>query len=291
MATVRDSQNGSQNIDPEIITAFNNKSFTSIDSSFDGFSSHDSTSDNSKLNFWGVESFKKVTEKLAILENSLTIEKLSNDILKDLIHKLETKINQQFVHLNNDIDDLYDDLNSLDYKVNDIDYKIIRMDQYSRRESLVISGINKNIHQNDLENTVLNIINSIGLNISSYEVTACHRLFNKNNNYPPQTIIRFTNRKIVDFCLKNRDSLQKPQFKNNIKMNLRFYEHLSEPNETILKECSDLVKFDYIKSYFIRNGFVKIVVADGDMPFRIIHPHILHDKFKDYFDHENLYRT
>ena len=79
-----------QSIDPEIIAAFNNKSFTSIDSSFDGFSS-DSHSNDSKLNFWGVESFKKVAEKLAILENSLTIEKLNNDILKDQIHNLEKK--------------------------------------------------------------------------------------------------------------------------------------------------------------------------------------------------------
>ena len=153
-------------------------------------------------------------------------------------------------------------------------------------ESLVISGIDESITQDKLEITVLDILRKIGLKISSYEVTACHRLYNKNRKYPSRTIIRFTNRKIVNYCLKNRDRLL--QYKKEINMNLRFYEHLTDINETVLKECHDLVKYGIIKSYFIRNGFVKIVINDGDIPFKIIHPQILYDKFKDFFDHDEL---
>ena len=71
-------------------------------------------------------------------------------------------------------------------------------------------------------------------------------------------------------------------------MNLRFYEHLTDSNETVLKECSDLLKYGIIKSYYIRNGFIKIITAEGDKPFKIIHPYILYDKFKDYYDHDEL---
>ena len=71
-------------------------------------------------------------------------------------------------------------------------------------------------------------------------------------------------------------------------MNLSFYEHLTDNNETVLKECSELEKYGIIKSYFIRNGFVKIVVNVGDFPIKIIHPHILYEKFKDFFDHDEL---
>ena len=133
---------------------------------------------------------------------------------------------------------------------------------------------------------MLNILKTIGVTISSYEITACHRLYNKSDKYPPRTIIRFTNRKVVEFCLRNRDRLK--YHKKELKMNLRFFEHLTDSNETVLKECINLEKYGLIKSHYIRNGFVKIIIADGDKPFKVIHSHILYDKFKEYYDFEFL---
>ena len=270
-------------IDDQIIADFNKKTFdTSSEISFEGFiTPSDDDSDKSvKINFWGAASYIKIMDRLMTLEESLAKEKNNNFILKEHVEKLEAKQNKNYYYLNNDIDKLYDDLNS-------VDYKIIHLDQYTRRESLVISGINANIKQENLEYTVLKILRTIGLNtISSYEITACHRLQNKNDRYPPRTIVRFTNRKIVEHCLRNRDLLLYK--KKELNMNLRFYEHLTDNNELVLKECSILLKYGIIKSYFIRNGFVKIVVAEGDRPFKVIHPHILYDKFKDFFDHDEL---
>lgn len=271
----------SREIDLKIIEDFNKKTFeSSAEISFEGFSStNGSNTSELKLNTSVDTFYKAIMEKLTGLENSLFIEKLSNISLKDQIHKLDSIMKKNYYYLNKDIDKLYEDLN-------EIDYKMIQLDQYTRRESLVISGIDDRVSQDILEKTVLNILSKIGINVSSYEVTACHRLYNKNRKYPSRTIIRFTNRKIVDYCLKNRDRLLLR--KNELKMNLRFYEHLTDNNETVLKECSNLVKYGIIKSYFIRNGFVKIVVNDGDNPFKIIHPHILYDKFKDFFDYDEL---
>ena len=76
-----------------------------------------------------------------------------------------------------------------------MDCKIIENNQYARRESVIISGIPDNINQNQLEENVLHILRSIGMpTLSSYNITACHRLMKKTNDrYPAQTIVRFTN--------------------------------------------------------------------------------------------------
>ena len=78
------------------------------------------------------------------------------------------------------------------------------MEQYSRRESLVISGIPENISQADLEPTVLEILRNIGVhNLASYHISACH-----NDTYPARTVVKFTNRKVAEFCIENGNRLK-----------------------------------------------------------------------------------
>ena len=114
--------------------------------------------------------------------------------------------------------------------------RVIENNQYVRRESLIISGIPDRIIQNYLEETVIRILRSLGLeNISSYQISACHRLRKKGNNrYPAQTIVRFTNRKIVNYCLTNKNNLI--NLKQHLKMNWRFFESLCDANEHVHKE-------------------------------------------------------
>jgi len=84
--------------------------------------------------------------------------KESNKILKNEFNKLSTfnkKYNDKIEYLQNNI-----------YKM---DCRLIKTEQYSRRE--VISGIRNKIQQNNLENTVFDILRSFGMNdISSYDV-------------------------------------------------------------------------------------------------------------------------
>ena len=37
------------------------------------------------------------------------------------------------------------------------------------------------------------------------------------------------------------------------------------------------------------NGFVKVVIKDGDFPKKIYHKNKLRDLFKDFYDCDNLY--
>ena len=123
---------------------------------------------------------------------------------------LENNFNNTLLQIKSNTDKLYE-----------IDKRLIRNEQYINRESLIISGIPEYISQNVLEEKVLEILHSIGLhNVSHYDIAACHRLKKiGDNRFPARTIVRFTNRKIPIYCIKNRKLLLNQR--NKLKMNLR----------------------------------------------------------------------
>ena len=183
--------------------------------------------------------------------------------------------------LNRKNEDLQEDIKDLRKICFDIDCRVIQNSQYSRRENLIITGIPDSVDQKSLEKTVLSIIKSVGLNdISSYEITACHRLVKKEPKFSAPTIVRFINRKYVDFCLTNRRRLLENRYKLN-GMNLRFYENLCRENEQVTEDCKALKFEGIIKNFTVRNGFTKIVKRNGQS-CKIRHPSELHNMFKNF---------
>ena len=61
--------------------------------------------------------------------------------------------------------------------------RVIESEQYSRRENLIISSIPASANQVALESKVLEILQTIGQSITSYEIAACHRLKNITIRY------------------------------------------------------------------------------------------------------------
>ena len=226
----------------------------------------------------------RILQKLEEYETK--IEHLNNVITEEKLQNLQNQINS----LNNNSKKLDFELSNLNEEIYYMDRRIIENNQYARRESLIISGIPDNIEQRYLEERVLFILSSIGLkDVSSYSISACHRLAKrKGDRFPAQTIVRFTNRKIVNYCLTNRKLLL--ENKNQLEMNLRFYESLCEANKQVYRECYDLKKYGLIKDYYIRNGFVKIII-EGNFPIKIQHPDDLYYYFEDYYECNQLYTT
>ena len=124
-------------------------------------------------------------------EKSLKKKKINNEIIKskflNILDRLDnSEISMDSIRMkldaaNQEIDYLketykntkknmiskleYDELSD---KLYDMDCWVIQTEQYSRRESLLISGIPEIISQNQLEQTVLRILRSIGMkNLSS----------------------------------------------------------------------------------------------------------------------------
>ena len=184
-------------------------------------------------------------ERLSSLEKGLKdIEVLagSNQVLIDNL-KGETEENSKQVTVN------YTEIQRLDRD-------IIVTNQYNRRENLVIDGIPEDIKQEHLENTCLAIIHDLGFSaVSSYEVVACLRLKKRVGDTTRPTIIRFVNRKVTEFCLKNSWRLDHL----NTNWVLSFREDLCVGNQAILTECEKLKNNGLINKVFTYNGFVKVV--------------------------------
>ena len=84
---------------------------------------------------------------------------------------------------------------------------------------------------------------------------------------------------------KNSGTLHMEQnVKKELGMNLRFFESLCSTNESILKDCNKLKRDGVIYDSFIRNGFNKIVVKEGDKPKKIIHSEILYEMFPLFYE-------
>ena len=146
---------------------------------------------------------------------------------------------------------------------------IASTNQYNRRENLIIDGVPGDVPQNVLEQSCLNIIRDIGFHIGPYEVVACHRLRKKEGDATPPVIIRFMNRKVTEYCLKNQWRLKYLQ----TDWALSFREDLCEANLVILNQCEKLKSDGHISKVFTHRGFVKIVVVkkNKNRTFKVTH--------------------
>ena len=115
----------------------------------------------------------------------------------------------------------------------------------------------------------MKIIRELGFvgRLGSYEIIGCHRLKKKPNDVTTPVIIRFFNRKITEFCMKNRRNLK------NIRStwNISFREDLCEANLNILEKCEQLKKDGILAKVYTHNGFVKVAKTMKDRAVRLSH--------------------
>ena len=84
------------------------------------------------------------------------------------------------------------------------------LEQYGRRNNIVISGIPDSVDINHLEESVTEILSDIDVKVTSNDIEACHRIGKKNNRiYSTKTIIRFVNRKHAKKALFNKKKLSR----------------------------------------------------------------------------------
>ena len=86
-------------------------------------------------------------------------------------------------------------LDEAEERIYENEIELNKLNQYTRRENIEITGISKNIKQNDLEATVLKIFHTMGITCTSYDIAACHRLKQRDQEGNQTTIVRFVCRK------------------------------------------------------------------------------------------------
>ena len=187
----------------------------------------------------------------------------------------------KFLKLNAEISHLKDKF----YK---LDCRVVETEQYPRRESLVINGIPGNIPHKDLEYTVFHILEYFGFEkLWNDDICAVHRLWSPpNSRDPAPVIVKFMNRKIVQWALEHPENLAK--VKDAMGFNITFSESICAKNTASFKICKWLKDQGSIHDYFSRNGFPKVVLNPGSRPVKIAHPEMLRQKFANIPTFSNI---
>ena len=91
--------------------------------------------------------------------------------------------------------------------------------------------------------------------------------FSQTTIYVAYVIIRFFNRKITEFCMKNRRLLRNTRST----WNLSFREDLCDANLTILERCEQMKNNGVLAKVYTHNGFVKVARTMRDRPVKVSH--------------------
>jgi hypothetical protein len=160
-----------------------------------------------------------------------------------------------------------------------LDIRLIQTEQYSRRESMVFSGVPAIIPQECLQKVMLAVMICLGFKDLVYDdITACHRLWSSpESREPAKVIIKFINRKVVEGALAHPENLA--HVKETLGLELTMSESLCAANAESQQVCKWLKENGHIHHFYSRNGFAKVVMENGSFPVKITHPDHLRKKF------------
>ena len=99
---------------------------------------------------------------------------------------------------------LHQKVQHLEKKLSDIEIAENKLEQYTRRNNIGIQDIRSSVHDNLLEDKVINIFIQGNIATSKSDIEDCHRLGKAN---PKSTIVRFVNRKFCNDALEKKKQL------------------------------------------------------------------------------------
>ena len=240
--------------------------------------SHSTTSLNMSSNSSAANSESESTSKDAILKNLEASVERNNLNYENL--------NTDYMRLKRKMKDMEKYQYDIDQSLTAIEKELSLLAQYGRRESIEILGIPVKIKQTKLEETVINILGTIGVVVESIDLVAVHRLKVVNNGKPPSTIVRFINRKNAFDALKNKKELYLCEEKLGFK-SIFIVENLCPVFKSLFEKCKSL-KYEYkIKHLWTHNGIINIRLTDNrkENPIRLFH----HEDYDYYFPSDEPY--
>ena len=205
------------------------------------------------------EALAKVEENIISTINCLKEEIIN---LKDIVIK---RLQEENKKLREKCSKLENDVISNESSVN-------ALEQYGRRNNIVVSGIPLHVSDRDLEETVISVLFDIEVNVSPNDVEAYHRIGKPDSNKSKKTIVRFLNRKHCKKALLNRRKLQnldkeKHSFSQNTKVFIN--ENLTVMNENIAFNGRKLKRSGLVYACFTIDGIVRIKKSENSKPLKV----------------------
>ena len=143
---------------------------------------------------------EEIKEESSGLQDVISVL-IQNSALMGVIKQLWTKVQE----ITSEVKLLKKEKDELVNVVNDLN-------AYNRRRNIELRNIPEKIKEDELEEYCLDILNEMKIDLSSYEIVACHRLGKYQRNITRSVIMRFTNRKYAYDALYYQSSLKKSKF-------------------------------------------------------------------------------
>ena len=223
---------------------------------------------------------------LDILTEQLKI--LRSDIAEDFSkHKDEiiSRLQEENNYLKSELEKVKNELKKKGEDLVEVERDVIDLQQYVRRNNIEICGIPETVENKNLEKTVVEIAEVIGVDIKRNDIEACHRLAKRKNEAgPKRTIIRFVNRKNCESLLRNKKKLNNDETKNKLRRigisnRLFINSNLSPYNKFLWGKCKHLHDEGMIDRFWVYNGSLHIAEYDGDEGLKIGHVNDLEKLF------------
>ena len=129
------------------------------------------------------------------------------------------------------------------------------LEQYGRRNNIIISGIPDSVGNNQLEESVTKIITDINVNVASNDIEACHRIRKKDSRVgSTKTIIRFVNRNHAKQALYNKKNFLKSKQKYTFNPNNNLFfisEKLTRMNESLAFQGRKLMRNNLVNACYV----------------------------------------
>ena len=232
-------------------------------------------------------------------EGRLTCQKLK-DILNNNAEKMEeklSKISDDISEMRNEIiKNLVEENKKLQEKAKNLEEKVKKIaisteatNQYGRRNNIEISGIPDYVNDEDLEETVKDILEEIDVKTKKRDMEACHRLPPTRNNKNKKVIVRFVNRKTCENALKAKKKLLNVNMESlNFYKNTKIYinENLNKYFQYLSFRCRELKSSKIINNYKYQNEMFLIRFDDGmgkEKTTKITDDNQLFNLFPDFY--------
>ena len=134
-------------------------------------------------------------------------DKTIQDKLQDVI---SSDLKKEIAHLNDNLSKKDQVIKDLENKVSVLEFKYDELEQYSRRNSLRITGLSENDNEDPCE-TTLNLFDRMDINpkISIEDIDRVHHVGPKRGDNPRQMLIKFANYRARHRVFKARSVLRK----------------------------------------------------------------------------------
>ena len=226
----------------------------------------------------------KKDDLIAIIHHNKEFDQIAEIVeIKDSLNEIKHTVLSRLIDENKRLTEKIVEINK---NTNFMEKEHWRLNQYTRRSNIEVSGIPNEIKDEVLEETVIKLLKSINVNCQPSDIEACHRLPTKRPDKPKNTIIRFLNQKNAENCLVSRKQLKSVDL-SVIDGSFRgqkifINDNLCPYYRGIYGKCRALCNAGLINSFWSWKGQIFIKIGENSKKVGIAHVQELVEMFPDF---------